>query len=210
MNSYSNLANLLDGVTFVFDLYRNFGDSDYIGEEVTQLQHALQCAYLASLEYPEDNEIIVGAFLHNVGNLLHLKDKSENFEFKEVEYKDTTLDGLGLKNYEEIGAKLLLKMGLSKRVASLGRNHVLAKRYLVTKNPEYMNNLSDASKATFKLQGGCLSSEELEAFESNPRKDIFLRMRAWDDMAKDVDFNYDKKRAVGFYESMACKLLLFN
>ena len=114
------------------------------------------------------------------------------------------------QNNEEIGAELLLKMGFSENVASLGRNHVLAKRYLVTKNPEYLNNLSDASKATFKLQGGCLSSEELEAFESNPRRDIFLRMRAWDDMAKDVNFKYDKKRGIGFYESMACKLLLFN
>ena len=81
MNSCSNLANLLDGVTFVFDLYREFGESDYIGEEVTQLQHALQCAHLASLEYPEDNEIIVGAFLH-VGHLLHLKDRPKILNLK--------------------------------------------------------------------------------------------------------------------------------
>lgn len=210
MNNYSNISNLLDGVTFIFNLYRNYGGSDYIGEKVTQLEHAIQCAVQASLEYPNDNEIIVGAFLHDVGHLLHLKDQSEDFKFKEINYEDKSLDGLGLNNHEEIGARLLLKMGFSEKVASLGRNHVLAKRYLVTKNPEYLDKLSDASKTTFELQGGCLSSEELEEFESNPNKDIFLRMRAWDDMAKDVNFKYDKKRGIGFYESMACKLLLFK
>ena len=28
----------------VFDLYGRYGDSEYIGEEVSQLQHAQQCA----------------------------------------------------------------------------------------------------------------------------------------------------------------------
>ena len=34
----------------VFRLYRERGDEDYIGEKVTQLQHATQCAMLAEKE----------------------------------------------------------------------------------------------------------------------------------------------------------------
>ena len=34
----------------VFDLYRLHGESDYIGEKVTQTEHAIQCAILAEEE----------------------------------------------------------------------------------------------------------------------------------------------------------------
>lgn len=37
----------------VFSLYRKYGDSDYLGEPVNQLEHAIQCAMLAEKEgYP--------------------------------------------------------------------------------------------------------------------------------------------------------------
>ena len=80
----------------------------------------------------------------------------------------------------------------------------------ISKYGDYLNNLSDASKETFKIQGGELSNEEIYAFESNLDKDIYLRMRAWDDIAKKTDFTYEKNRNIGFYESMACNLFIFN
>ena len=62
MFSYSNYCRLADGVHIAIDLYRDYGGSDYIGENVSQLQHALQCAHLASAEFPERPEVIVGHF----------------------------------------------------------------------------------------------------------------------------------------------------
>lgn len=40
------MANELN-VRKIFDLYRNHGQCQYIGEEVSQLEHACQCAMLA-------------------------------------------------------------------------------------------------------------------------------------------------------------------
>ena len=34
----------------IFGLYRKHGSQDYIGEEVTQTQHAVQCAMIAEMQ----------------------------------------------------------------------------------------------------------------------------------------------------------------
>ena len=34
----------------VFSLYKKYGDNDYLGEPVNQLEHAIQCAMLAEKE----------------------------------------------------------------------------------------------------------------------------------------------------------------
>lgn len=44
------------------------------------------------------------------------------------------------------------------------KNHVNAKRYLVTKNPEYYDKLSEASKGTLVHQGGKMNEEEFNKF----------------------------------------------
>ena len=60
----------------VFDLYDRFGDCDYIGEEVNQVQHAQQCAQEAFKEGQPDHAVL-GAFLHDVGHLIGLQNKME-------------------------------------------------------------------------------------------------------------------------------------
>ena len=57
--------------------------------------------------------------------------------------------------------KWLIDNGFSHEVAKLVEGHVTAKRYLVTKDDDYYHNLSEASKETFKLQGGKLTPEEV-------------------------------------------------
>jgi predicted HD phosphohydrolase len=45
----------------IIGLYRNYGNEDYIGEPVSQIEHMCQCALLAEAEgYNED--IIMAAF----------------------------------------------------------------------------------------------------------------------------------------------------
>ena len=64
------------------DLYLKFGDSDYIGEEVTQLEHAIQTAMLAEKDNMDTN-MILAAFLHDIGHLLILQDKSAGHKMKD-------------------------------------------------------------------------------------------------------------------------------
>jgi len=73
----------------------------------------------------------------------------------------------------------------------LVESHVIAKRYLTYKYPEYYEKLSPASKGTLEFQGGVMSADEALAFEADPDKDLIIRMRYWDDEAKQTDIPVD-------------------
>jgi phosphonate degradation associated HDIG domain protein len=161
-------------VNDVFSLYEKYGNEDYIGEPVSQLEHMSQAAALAEQE-GYDDEVILAAFFHDIGHLCAEKGEAES------------MDGMGNVDHEKLGADYLLERGFSERLASLVHGHVLAKRYLTYKHPEYYDKLSDASKATLEFQGGRMSSKEAEAFELNPDAELIIRLRYWDDMAKEMN-----------------------
>ncbi|HVS93345.1 MAG TPA: HDIG domain-containing protein [Mucilaginibacter sp.] len=164
-------------VNEVFNLYELHGDEDYIGEPVSQLEHMSQAAALAEAEGFED-EVILAAFFHDIG---HLCAGSE----------DGDMDGFGKTDHEKLGADYLRSRGFSERLASLVQSHVVAKRYLTYKYPDYYNGLSDASKATLEFQGGRMSEKEALDFEQNPDADLFVRLRYWDDRAKETNVPVD-------------------
>ncbi len=58
----------MNELDLVFDLYKKHGDADYIGEKVSQVEHALQCAHFAESENFGPN-VILGAFLHDIGKI---------------------------------------------------------------------------------------------------------------------------------------------
>lgn len=155
----------------IISLFERKGNSNYSGEKITQLEHACQAAQLAEKD-GNDDEVILAAFLHDVGHLLD--DAPEAVD----------MNGFGVKDHEAIGADYLLQRGFSQKVAGLVKSHVEAKRYLCTVNPRYYANLSEASKTTLKYQGGLMSDEELDAFEANPLKNLIIKMRTWDEEAK--------------------------
>jgi phosphonate degradation associated HDIG domain protein len=162
----------------VFSLYERFGDEDYIGEPVSQLEHMSQAAALAKAE-GFDDEVVLAAFFHDIGHLCAEAGEAES------------MDGMGNVDHEQIGADFLLERGFSERVANLVQGHVIAKRYLTYKYPEYYNRLSDASKATLNFQGGVMTAEEAADFELNPDAELIIRLRYWDDMAKEMDTPVD-------------------
>jgi phosphonate degradation associated HDIG domain protein len=143
--------------------------SEYFGEPVTQLDHALQAADLAR-KSGADDETVIAALLHDVGHLLE-EDPSRMSEIGAVEH-------------EELGADFLRRRGFSARVATLVQGHVAAKRYLTATNPSYCDRLSEASRRTLALQGGPMSPAEVAAFEASALKQDLLRLRAWDEQAK--------------------------
>lgn len=179
-----------DIVDEVFALYEKHGGEDYIGEPVSQLEHMSQAAVLAEEEGFEA-EVILAAFFHDIGHLC-----AEGGEA-------ASMDGLGNVDHEQLGADYLRERGFSERLATLVESHVIAKRYLTYKYPEYYNQLSEASKATLEFQGGRMNEEEASIFEKNPDAELFIRLRYWDDKAKELnkpiqDVEYLKSLALNY------------
>lgn len=155
----------------IISMYRDHGGEEYAGEKVSQLEHMVQTARLASQE-GYDEEVILAAFLHDIGHIC-------------VSAKgDEAMGEYGVKDHEEIGANFLKRKGFSKRVVRLVESHVEAKRYLTYKDPGYYDQLSAASKKTLEYQGGRMGKEEAEAFEQYPLFDLIIKMRRWDEEAK--------------------------
>lgn len=146
-------------------------DRGYIGEPVSQLEHALQCAYFAT-NAGASSESILAALFHDIGHLCAPQGADE-------------MEGLGIVRHEDIGANYLQKLGFSITVCELVRGHVQAKRFLTWKNPSYLEKLSSASRRTLDHQGGPMSEAEALAFEQDPLFKDKLRVRSWDEMAKD-------------------------
>ena len=151
-------------------LYKTYGDESY-GEHVTQNEHMLQSALLAQSE-GYDDEVILAAFLHDIG---HLCEKILHVE---------RMGSLGVENHELYGAAFLQEKGFSKKITALIANHVNAKRYLVFKDPKYYETLSEASKQTLEYQGGGMNADEAVKFEADPYFDLHIKLRHWDDEAK--------------------------
>jgi len=158
----------------VFELYEKHGAGDYIGEPVSQLEHMSQAAALAE-EEGYDDEVILAAFFHDIGHLCAAEGEA------------LSMGGFGNVDHEKLGADYLRERGFSERLASLVESHVIAKRYLTYKYPEYYNQLSEASKATLEFQGGRMTESEAKEFETNPDAELFIRLRYWDDKAKETD-----------------------
>lgn len=186
----------------VFDFYRKYGEYGYIGEEVTQLQHATQAALLAEEKYKNQPEIILGAFLHDIGHLFEYQNPNlDIMEIDNVNY--------GIKNHEKIGADYLRKLNFSEITCSLVENHIKIKRYLLTKNPDYIKKLSNASKQSFKFQGGYMNQSEISKFEEDSNFNLYIDLRNWDDQAKDTNSKIlekiNKLNPTEYYQNMALK-----
>jgi phosphonate degradation associated HDIG domain protein len=149
-------------------LFSDRGDSAYLGEEVSQSEHALQSAHLAELEGATD-ELVVAALLHDIGHLVNGHD----------DIAERGFDG----HHEDFGARWL-SAAFGPAVLEPIRLHVAAKRYLCAVDPPYCEALSDASRQSLDLQGGAFDASGVASFEANPHHREAVRLRRWDDAAK--------------------------
>jgi len=158
-------------VNEIFELYTEYGNADYIGEPVSQLEHMCQAAELAEEEGYEE-EIILAAFFHDIGHLCeHIMPVEQ-------------MGGYGVADHEGLGGNYLREKGFSMEMARLVESHVAAKRYLTYKYPDYYEKLSPASRVTLEQQGGVMSDKEAALFESDPLHQLYVKIREWDDKAK--------------------------
>ncbi|SEM82247.1 phosphonate degradation operons associated HDIG domain protein [Pseudomonas sp. ok272] len=158
-------------VAEVFALYERFGASDYIGEPVSQIEHMSQAAERAMAE-GFDDEVVLAAFFHDIGHIC-----TEGAAH---------MDGFGVVSHERLGADYLRRMGFGERLARLVEYHVQAKRYLTLTEPGYYERLSEASRRTLEYQGGVMTAAEALAFAQDPLCAVSVRMRHWDEQAKDT------------------------
>lgn len=169
-----NAYDAFDRRDIVIDeIFRVLGSGDgrdYYGESISQLEHALQCAQLARDAGSRD-VVIAAALLHDIGHLCPT-DAAQS------------MNGCGVMHHETVGACYIAQLGFDEEVQCLVAGHVAAKRYLVSKNPEYAQNLSEASKETLAFQGGLMSAAEIEHFESLDLGKDILNIRFWDEQAK--------------------------
>lgn len=166
------MTDATTAVDEVMALLRDSGGDQYFGEAVTKLEHAMQCAWHAQQADPGDEELVLAALLHDIG---HLFDEAGTERDERV----------GVVNHDEMGERWLLARGFSPRLARLVGGHVDAKRYLTATNAAYLKRLSPASTETLALQGGPMSASEAAAFAASPDVHDMLRLRSWDEMAKD-------------------------
>jgi len=139
----------MDIVDEILNLFETRGARDYVGESVSQREHALQTADLA-LRAGASDALIAAALLHDIGHLLG----------PDEDPADRGMDGL----HEEEGSRWLSDH-FGPDVTEPIRLHVLAKRYLCSSDPSYLASLSPASIRSLDLQGGPLGRAEMRWFE---------------------------------------------
>lgn len=131
---------------------------------VTALQHALQCAQLA--EWAEaDDALVVAALLHDIGHFFH----------HEV--------AIGGVPHEERALPWLMAV-FPPAVTEPVRLHVAARRYLVSVDARYAEQLSPAAVYKLARQGGAMDATEVRHFEALPYARDAVQLRLWDDLAR--------------------------
>ena len=163
--------NVDKAVDDLFQMIIDSGEADYIGENVTQLEHMCQAAEYAE-EQGNDAEVILAALFHDIGHFCSEYGEKED------------MGGLGHIAHDKVGADYLRNIGFPEKVARLVESHVEAKRYLCAAKPGYFAKLSDASAQTLKFQGGPMSKDEVAKFEADPWFRDIIKLRAWDELAK--------------------------
>ncbi|MBO6816333.1 MAG: HD domain-containing protein [Rhizobiaceae bacterium] len=148
------------------------GSDLYGGEAVTQTQHALQCAQLAEAENASP-ELVAASLLHDIGHLLDPEFRNELQPDEDMVHEDM--------------GEAFLEDWFPEAVTQPVRLHVDAKRYLCATDSGYLAKLSPASVHSLELQGGPMNEAEIAVFEKNRFYMEALRLRIWDDLAKDPD-----------------------
>ena len=174
----------------ISNCFAQHGDRRY-GESVTQRQHAVQCAILASQE-GASSTLIAAALLHDIGHMLETSLCS-------TESDDDLM--------HEVSGANFLSQWFPLEVTEPVRLHVVAKRFLTGNDPAYYETLSPASKHSLDLQGGPMSAVAQREFLRVPFALEAIQLRRWDDTAKeqDLQLSLEINDFQGLIESLVVK-----
>ena len=161
----------------IIELFQKYGHEEY-GEGFHVLSHSFQAGLIAR-DKAYDNDLILSAFLHDIGHLYPLDKDNSSFE---------TMGEFGIEAHDKWGEVFLQNEDFSDRIIAGVKNHVAAKRYLCFKDQAYYDQLSEASKQTLAYQGGPMHADEAAQFESDPFFEESILIRRIDEEAKEKDF----------------------
>ena len=178
-----------DPVRGLAALFSGDGAREYLGEPVSQASHLLQAAALAESAGAAP-ALVAAALLHEVG---HFPSVSSGRELMR-----------GRDNLPAAAGADWLSQWFGPEVTGPVRLHVAAKRYLCAVEPGYLSGLSEASLYTLGVQGGPMGGAEMAGFEAHPQACDALRLRRWDDAAKDPAAS---PPAFGYYQPLLRRLL---
>ena len=153
----------------VLHLLRVQGEAQYGREQVSQLEHALQCAQLAERAGGTPH-LVAACLLHDLGHLV-----AERHDGEAPPDVDDVHQYLALP---------FLRGVFPDAVLDPIRLHVDAKRYLCYAEAEYWAALSPASQHSLELQGGRFDADGARAFLSQPHAKDAVLLRRFDDLAK--------------------------
>jgi phosphonate degradation associated HDIG domain protein len=156
---------------FVDGIARAFAErgADAYGENVSQLDHALQCAMLAQAQGASDS-LVAAALLHDFGHLFEGRGDAAEREERDARH--------------EVHGARALRRWFGPEVVGPVVLHVAAKRYLCTAEPGYEAALSPASILSLDLQGGRFTPAQCHRFEARRFAADAIRLRRWDDGGK--------------------------
>ena len=153
-------------------LFARHGGAQYSGEPVTQLEHALQTAHFAEQSGAGD-ALVTASLLHDLGHLLNQQGETPTLR--------------GIDDTHQYYALPFLRGLFPDAVLDAIKLHVDAKRYLCRVDDAYHARLSDDSKRSLALQGGIFDAPAAAAFVAQPGAGDAVRLRQWDDRAKEPD-----------------------
>jgi phosphonate degradation associated HDIG domain protein len=153
-------------------LFAGEGGAEYLGEPVTQAGHMLQAAALAERDGAAPS-LVAAALLHDVGHFTGAVHGRELMAGHDNRHSHQGADWLAAWFGPEVTEPVRL--------------HVAAKRYLCAVEPDYFGKLSEASVYTLSVQGGPMSAQEVAEFEAGPHAEDAVRLRRWDEAAKEPD-----------------------
>lgn len=199
-------ARVIGAIRTMYDDGSSYG-------ELSQMVHALQTAKQAEMAGAPE-AIVVGALLHDVGwklcglasertcgaDIISSVDEpppgdSIAAEMGILEFCGSTHETADAAaemkpeqlraQHDVVGSVWARMQGFDASVCDVIEGHVLAKRYLTFKEPDYFDKLSPGSKRTLEFQGGPMSEDEARIFESVPNYATFIESRRWDEGAKE-------------------------
>ena len=154
-------------IASIISLYRTRGAVREGVKDISQEQHALQCALLAQ-QAGADTNLVAAALLHDLGHVLAAPGS----------------DAAPGEDRHELRALDFLRGAFPRSVLDPIRLHVAAKRYLCARNAGYWDRLSPASKRSLDLQGGPFAAREIDLFLREPHACDAIALRQWDDLAR--------------------------
>jgi len=156
----------LSDIEYLFAVH---GATQYSGEPVTQLQHALQTAHLAE-QSDADDALVTACLLHDLGHMLNPQGETPSMR--------------GIDDTHQYYALPFLRGLFPAQVLEPIKLHVDAKRYLCQSNADYHAKLSEDSKRSLVLQGGVFDTAQAASFLAQDGAREAVTLRLWDDLAK--------------------------